>query len=193
MRVARLKEAYPTADIELWCEDEHRLGLKPIIRKVWSPIGERPTVKVHQRYEWSYLYSFVRPKSGEVHFLGSLLLILPTVNARVFSLALEHFAREVGAGKKRRRIVLVLDRAGWHTSKEVEVPQGIELEFLPSASPELQPSERLWPSSNEGVADRHFEEIEELEEALVERCVALCNQPEVIGSYTRYHWWPQAA
>ncbi len=33
MRVARLKEAYPTAKVELWCEDEHRLGLKPIIRK----------------------------------------------------------------------------------------------------------------------------------------------------------------
>jgi transposase len=188
MRVARLKEAYPTANIELWCEDEHRLGLKPIIRKVWSPIGERPLVKVHQRYEWTYLYSFVRPTTGEVHWL-----ILPTVNAEVFSLALEHFAREVGAGKKRRRILLVLDRAGWHTGKEVEVPQGIELEFLPSASPELQPSERLWPLSNEGVANRHFEEIEELEEALVKRCVALCNQPEVIRSYTRYHWWPQAA
>jgi hypothetical protein len=64
---------------------------------------------------------------------------------------------------------------------------------LPSASPELQPSERLWPLSNEGVANRHFEEIEQLEEALVERCVALCNQPEVIRSYTRYHWWPRAA
>jgi len=165
------------------------LGLKPIIRKVWSPIGERPQVKVHQRYEWSYLYAFARPKTGEVHWL-----ILPTVNARVFSLALEHFAREVGAGKKnRRRILLVLDRAGWHTGKEVEVPEGIDLEFLPSASPELQPSERLWPLSNEGVANRYFEKVEELEEALAERCVALCNQPEVIRSYTRYHWWPQAA
>jgi transposase len=188
MRVARLKEAYPTANIELWCEDEHRLGLKPIIRKIWSRIGERPLVKVHQRYEWTYLYSFVRPKTGEVHWL-----ILPTVNTRVFSLALEHFAREVRAGKKRKRILLVLDRAGWHTGKEVEVPEGIDLEFLPSASPELQPSERLWPLSNEGVANRHFDEIEELEDALVERCVALCNQPEVIRSYTRYNWWPQAA
>ena len=47
--------------------------------------------------------------------------------------------------------------------------------------------------SNEGVANSYFEEIEQLEEALVERCVALCNQPEVIRSYTRYHWWPQAA
>jgi hypothetical protein len=51
MRVMRLKEAYPTAKVELWCEDEHRLGLKPIVRKVWSPVGERPSVKVHQRYE----------------------------------------------------------------------------------------------------------------------------------------------
>ena len=55
MRVAKLREAYPTAKVELWCEDEHRLGLKPIIRKVWSPIGRRPQVKVHQRYEWTYL------------------------------------------------------------------------------------------------------------------------------------------
>jgi transposase len=137
-------------------------------------------VEVHQRYEWTYLYAFVRPKSGEVHWL-----ILPTVNAEVFSIALEHFAREVGAGT-RRRILLVLDQAGWHTGKEVEVPEGIELEFLPSASPELQPSERLWPLSNEGVANRFFEEIAELEEALGERCVALCDQPELIRSHTRY-------
>jgi hypothetical protein len=48
MRVMRLKEKYPTAKVELWCEDEQRLGLKPIIRKVWSPIGQRPIVGVHQ-------------------------------------------------------------------------------------------------------------------------------------------------
>ncbi len=188
MRVLRLKESHPTAKVELWCEDEARLGLKPIIRKVWSPIGQRPTVKVHQRYEWSYLYAFARPSSGEVHWL-----ILPTVNAEVFSLALENFAKEVGAGN-RKRIILVLDRAGWHTAKnKLKVPEGIHLEFLPSHSPELQPSERLWALSNEGVANRHFEEIEELEEALAQRCAALCDQRELIRSHIRYHWWPQAA
>ena len=187
MRMARLKEAHPTAKVELWCEDEHRLGLKPIIRKVWSPVGERPRVLVHQRYEWTYLYAFAHPKSGEVYWL-----ILPTVNAQVFSLALEHFAREVGAGT-RRRILLVLDGAGWHTAKEkLRVPEGIHLEFLPSHSPELQPAERLWPLSDEGVANRYFEEIEDLEEALVERCRALREQPEVVRSYLRYRWWPAA-
>ncbi len=73
------------------------------------------------------------------------------------------------------------------------MPEGIHLEFLPSHSPELQSSERLWPLSNEGVANRHFEEIEDLEEALLERGVALCDQPEIIRSYTRYRWWPEAA
>lgn len=119
----------------------------------------------------------------------------PTVNAEVFFwVALEHyFSREVGAGK-RKRILLVLDRAGWHTAKKkLKVPEGIHLEFLPSHSPELQPSERLWPLSDEAVANRHFEEIEELEETIAARWVALGDQPEVIRSYIRYHRWPNAA
>jgi hypothetical protein len=62
----------------------------------------------------------------------------------LFSLALEEFAREVGVGEDKH-IVLVVDQAGWHTGGEVELPEGIHLEFLPSGSPELQPAERLWP------------------------------------------------
>ena len=47
----------------------------------------------------------------------------------------------MGAGKDKR-MLLVVDRAGWHTGGEVEVPEGgIHLEFLPSGSPELQPAE----------------------------------------------------
>jgi transposase len=105
----------------------------------------------------------------------------------VFSLALENFARKVEAGT-RKHILLILDRAGRHTAKKLRVPEGIHLEFLPSHSPELQLSERLWALFDEAVANRYFEEIEDLEEALVERCVALGDQTEVIGSYTRYHW-----
>ena len=137
--------------------------------------------------EWTYLFSFLRPNTGDVY-----CIILTKVNTVVCSLALEHFAEEVGAGT-RKRVLLVLDRAGWHMSKELKVPEGIHLEFLPSRSPELQPAERLWPLSNEGVANRYFEEIEELEEALVERCVSLSEQGGLIGSYTRYHWWPKVA
>jgi transposase len=186
-RVREIGDAHPQARVELWAQDEMRLGLKPVLRRVWAPRGQRPKAPFRRRYEWLYLYGFVHHQSGEVRWL-----ILPRVDAKVFSLALSHFAREVGCSKDKR-ILLVLDQAGWHTGKEVEVPEGIHLEFLPARSPELQPAERLWPLANEAVANRLFEDLDGLEEALVERCVALLEQSDLIRSHTLYHWWPDAA
>ena len=50
-----------------------------------------------------------------------------------------------------------------------KVPEEIHLESLPSASPEPQPSERLRQFTNEGVANRYFEEFEDLEKRADER------------------------
>jgi hypothetical protein len=62
---------------------------------------------------------------------------------------------------------------------------------LPPRSPELQPAVRLWPLVNERVANRPFSELDELEEALVERCLALSERPELLRGCTRYRWWPE--
>ncbi|MBA3232321.1 MAG: IS630 family transposase [Acidobacteria bacterium] len=186
-RLKALRKSHPGAEVEIWAEDEARSGLKPVMRRVWAPVGQRPTARVKRGYKWTYLYGFVRPTTGEVYWL-----ILPTVNKELFSMVLHEFAREVGAGKDKR-ILLVLDQAGWHTSGEVEVPEGIHLEFLPTGSPELQPAERLWPLTNEAIANQLFEEISEIEDALVERCVQLLDQSETIRDLTNYHWWPQSA
>lgn len=167
--------------------DEHRLGLKPVLRRVWAPRGQRPVVRVRPRYQWLYVYCFVRPATGE-----SCWLLLPEVSAAAFSLALAHFAAEVGAGEAKR-VVLVLDRAGYHTSGAVAVPAGIEREFLPAYSPELQPAERLWPLTDEGVANALFADLAALEEALARRCVALAERPGLLRAHTRYHWWPEVA
>jgi hypothetical protein len=182
-----MEAAYPQAEVQLWTMDEHRLGLKPVLRRVWAKKGHRPVVRVYHRYEWLYVYCFVRPSTGE-----SFWLLLPQVNSQVFKLALSHFAGEVGAGEDRR-ILLVLDQAGYHTSKQVVVPQGMHLEFLPPYSPELQPAERLWPLTNEEVANRLFADLTELESVLAKRCVELADQPDLIRSHTLYHWWPNAA
>jgi len=117
--------------------DEHRVGLKPVIRRVWAHKGHRPIIRVQQRYEWLYIYGFVHPESG-----ASQWLLLPTVNVEVFSIALKHFALAIGAGPNLH-IMLVLDCAGWHKSGELVIPEGIHLVFLPPYSPELQPCECL--------------------------------------------------
>ncbi len=41
--------------------------------------------------------------------------------------------------------------AGWHISLRLKLPDGVRVCFLPPYTPELQPAERLWPLTNEGV------------------------------------------
>jgi hypothetical protein len=85
----------------------------------------------------------------------------------------------------------VLDRAGWHASPKLRVPEQVPLLFLPAFSPELQPAEHLWPLTNTALVNRHFATIDELEDAQAERCVALQRRPDLIRSTTLFHWWPR--
>ena len=182
-KVKELKEKSPKAEIEVWFFDEHRVGLKPILRKVWALVGSRPKAVVEHRYEWVYVYGFVEPKSGRTYWY-----LIPRVNTKWLNLVWETFAREVGASTEKI-ILLVQDRAGWHQSKKVKLPIGIVTEFLPAYSPELQPAERLWPLVDEPLVNQHFERIEELEEVLAKRCCILQEQMrEEIKKLTNYHW-----
>jgi len=104
--IKQIQREHPQAQVELWCMDEHRIGLKPVLRRVWAQKGCRPIVRVQQRYEWLYVYGFADPASGRTEWL-----LLPMVNIDVFSIALAHFARAVSAGKSKQ-IILVLDQAG---------------------------------------------------------------------------------
>ena len=137
-----IRRTYPQASVELWSTDEHRIGLKPILRRVWALKGTAVKAVVAQRYEWMYVYTCLHPESGRTSWL-----LLPTVNVELFSQALAIFAEEAGVGPDKR-MVLLLDRAGWHTSARLIVPEGIHLVFLPPYSPEVQPAERLWPLSS---------------------------------------------
>ena len=183
-QVKQVQQAHPQSTVDLWCMDEHRVGLKPVLRRVWARKGQRPVVRVQHRYEWLYVYGFAHPESGDTHWL-----LLPSVNVEVFTIALEQFAQAVGAGPDRR-IILVLDRAGWHSSQMLGVPDGIHLVFLPPYSPELQPCERLWPLTNEAITNRHFKTLDELQEVQAQRCVTLQNNPIGIHHITFFHWWP---
>jgi transposase len=79
-----------------------------------------------------------------------------------------------GQGK---HVLLVLDSAGWHVSPQVHVPVGLHLHFLPPYSPELQPAERLWPLTNEAPANRHFQDLDALQDVQTLRCLALQRSP----------------
>jgi hypothetical protein len=179
-----VKAAHPEATITVWAEDEHRLGLLPLVRRVWAPKGQRPIAQLRRRYEWLYVYGFVRPSTG-----ASWWCLLPTVTTQAFALALATFARDEGLDATHRAVVL-LDQAGWHVSHDLRLPDGIDLVWLPPYSPALQPAERLWPLVDEPIANRAFPDLDALETVLVDRCRTLEADPQRLTAHTHFHWWP---
>ncbi|MDJ0901789.1 MAG: IS630 family transposase [Xenococcus sp. MO_188.B8] len=190
LKVKEFEKQYPDSEIELWFFDEHRIGLKPILRKVWSKIGSRTTAVVQHRYEWLYVYGFVKPKTGE-----TLWYLIPRVNTAWLNLVYQNFAQDVGISEKKK-VFLVEDNAGWHRSKNSNLPEGIKVELLPPYSPELyakryplgQPAERLWTLVDEPLVNQYFETIESIEEILVTRCNILRTMNKEIKNLTHYHW-----
>ena len=167
----------------MFATDEHRIGLKPILRRVWAPRGKRPIALGHHRYKWLYVTAFVQPLSGEtVWYLST------GISKAFFAALLAAFAQESGAGRERI-IVLVLDNAGWHTEPNLPVPDGIRLVYLPRHTPELQPAEHLWPVLDEPVVNTYFATLADLEAVIARRCVALDSQDLRTG--TSCHWWPK--
>lgn len=178
---------HPTATVEVWATDEHRIGLKPILRRVWAPRGKRPVIVIHPRYRWRYLSGYVHPGSGRTQWHLS-----SSINVELFTRSLAAFAEQAGAGPDKE-IVLVLDRAGWHMSARLVVPAHLHLVPLPAYTPELQPAERLWPYSNTPLVNVRPADLDELDTRQLDRCAALQSDSALVAtiqSATHYHWWP---
>ena len=169
--------------MQLWAEDEARFGLQPIVRKVWSPIGQRPVAEVNPGYEWFWSYAAVNPESGE-----SFWLILPNLQATSVEIFLEEFAKSQQVGEEKI-IVLIWDGAPAHRA-QIKVPKGILLVQLPARTPELNPSERLWPLLKESVANESYQSLTEMEDVVVEKIKSLSEEKEMLSSRTKYHWLP---
>ena len=183
-KVAEEAARHPGAVIEAFATDEHRIGLKPILRRVWAPRGERPVAVGHHRFEWLYVTAFVSPATGE-----NFWYLSTGVSKRDFEDVLALFAREAGAGPERI-IVLVLDNAGWHSVPGLAVPDGIRLVHLPPYTPELQPAETLWTHVDEPAVNRHFDTLAQLDAAVARQCVALHADPDRVRGQAGFHWWP---
>ena len=167
----------------MWAFDEHRLGLKPVLRRRWAPRGRRPVAVGRHRYEWLYLYGFVHPSAGEV-----VWFVRTGVDTELLSAVLAVFAEQVGAGDGKL-VILALDNAGWHVSGDLIIPPGIELMFLPPYTPELQPAEHLWPLVDEAVVNKHFATLDALDATIAARCRHL--DAATIKPHSDFHWWPR--
>jgi len=115
--------------------DEGRFGRLGEVRACWCPPGIRPVVPKQQVREYVYAYVAVAPQLGQMRSL-----ILPYANTKMMNLFLKQVSQEFA----EYFIIMQVDKAAWHLSKSLQIPENIRLLPQPSHSPELMPVEHIW-------------------------------------------------
>lgn len=123
--------------IEIWFQDEARVGQKGTHAYVWAPVGSRPAMVRDNRHDSAYLFGAICPARG----IGAAI-IMPAASTEAMNEHLKEISTRVAHGA---HAALVLDGAGWHQpGRRLCVPDNMTLLALPSYSPELNPMENVW-------------------------------------------------
>ena len=154
--MAKIRAALPLdTNIEIWFQDEARIGQKNKITRRWAKKGTRPQAPKDQRTKSAYIFGAICPARG----VGAGL-VLPRCNTDAMNL-------EISIA------VAPLDQAGWHFSKTLETPNNIALLPLSSKSPELNPVENIWQSMRDNwLSNRVFSSYNDI----VDHCCFAWNQ-----------------
>jgi transposase len=122
--------------VEIWFQDEARIGQKNSLTRVWGQTGSRPVAPKDLGFASAYVFGAVCPSQGK-----AAALIMPICNTAAMNHYLSEISSQVAADA---HAVVILDGAGWHRSQRLVVPGNITLLELPPYSPELNPVERIW-------------------------------------------------
>ena len=173
-----MPEATP---IEIWFQDEARIGQKNGRVRQWARRGTRPRQPADQRYENAYLFGAICPARG----VGAALA-LPRADTETMQLHLDEISRHVAEGA---HAVLLLDRAGWHTTSNLDMPENITPILLPSRAPELNPVENVWQYLRSNwIANRVFDTYDAIIDAACEAWMTLFAMPKTISSFGMREW-----
>lgn len=167
--------------LEIWFQDEARIGQKNKITRRWAKRGTRPSAPKDQRTRSAYIFGAICPREGK-----GAGLVLPHCNAHAMTLHLAEISRTVAPGA---HAVVILDQAGWHGAKDLEVPDNITLLFLPPRSPELNPVENIWQFIRDNwLSNRVFKSYRDIIDQCCHAWKQLINQPWTIMSIGLREW-----
>ncbi len=149
--------------------------------RLWARKGTRPRQPADQRYQNAYLFGAICPASGK-----GAALMLPYANTQAMQMHLDEISRHVA---RKAHAVLLMDRAGWHTTGKLKVPKNITIILLPSRSPELNPVENIWQYLRQNwLSNRVFETYDAILDAGCQAWNKLIEQPETITSIGMRKW-----
>lgn len=151
-------------------QDAARIGNKGRVCHRWWLRGQRPPGICDRRYQWAYIFSAVRPATGD-----DFTRVLTEVSTRATRLFFDAFAETLADDV---HAVDVLDGAGWRHLRQADIPSNITLVPLPPYSPELNPVERVWLYLRERFLSlRLLDDTEAIVDACRDAWNALTHEP----------------
>ncbi len=168
------------APIEIWFQDEARVGQKNKITRRWARRGTRPSAPHDQRTKSAYIFA-ICPMEGK-----GAGLVLPFCNTETMNLHLAEISLAVAAGT---HAVLLMDQAGWHTTGKLVVPDNISIVTLPSRCPELNPQENISQFMRDNwLSNRVFASYDDIVDHCCHAWNMLVEQPWRIMSIGLREW-----
>lgn len=157
--VDKLKEKLEHNKIEVWWQDESRVGQQGSLSRVWAAKGTRPRVVRQRQFLNTYIFGACCPDKDK-----GCALILPECHTGMMQLHLEEISKNVEDGF---HAIVMMDRASWHTTEALNIPFNITLFPLPPYSPELNPMEQVWQKIKaDDLTNTTFKNYEDI----VQRC-----------------------
>jgi len=165
--------------VKIWVADESRFGLHTQSRRCWALRGQRVVLAQEQRYEWEYVYGAMEVVEGLAQFR-----FLPSVSLELSC----GFLQQLADSDPLAEHVVIWDQAGFHPrASDPALPQRIHLLPLPPYSPELNPVEGLWDQTQDVTCNRHFANLDQLEEALTQALRPFWETPARVLALV-HHW-----
>lgn len=159
-------------------QDEAGFGRINKPKYCWCRKGLRPSVPCHHIREYRYAYGAAEPQTGE-----SFFLILPYCNTDCMNI----FLRELSLEYPHDYIMLIVDGAAWHRAKALQIPDNIELFFLPPATPEMNSVEQIWAWLRlHGFRNEVFQTLDKVVSRL---CDTICSlSRDTVKSISHRNW-----
>jgi transposase len=144
--------------VVVFFEDEARFGRISREMACWVRADMVPSVAKQLIREYIYAYAALSPQTGDC-----FSMISPCCNTE----AMNQFLQELSNQYCNYRIILILDKAGWHISRTLKIADNIKLMHLNPYSPEQNPVELLWRETRRKYFDNIiFNSLDDVENTL---------------------------
>jgi transposase len=166
----------------LYCEDEASISLTALLGKTWAPRGQTPKQKV-------------TGKRGSVPVLSAInahgRLVFRLYDKRITSAEVIEFLGQLLCEHPRRHLVVVMDQAPPHTSKQtaafIRGQRRLHVFHLPAYSPDWNPDEKVWNHlKHQELKGHQAKTREEMKVLSEQKLSARAGNPELLrGIYFR--------